>query len=160
MIPLSTRACSRAAAVELPEEQREGDVVRDPDDRTGPQERTGRVRFRTTLDEMGDQEGRRPQRAEHEEGHEADRKRPEPSREACDLGRLADEEGEQQQPFDQGRSQLGPGRSWSGSRNVSVIAAMTAPAIGQRDSATARSELASPVLRGVLTIWSRAAELR
>src|ERR1044072_1915844 len=46
-----------AAAVKLPEEQREREVVRHPDERTGLEEVGRRIRLRGSMDEVVDQPG-------------------------------------------------------------------------------------------------------
>jgi hypothetical protein len=55
-----------AAAVEFPVEKGECDVVRHPDDRSGLEQFTRRVRQRAAVDEVVDQLHGRPQRAEDE----------------------------------------------------------------------------------------------
>src|SRR5206468_10449864 len=65
----------RTPAVELPEEQREGDVVRDPDDRPGLEQGACRIGRAATVNQGIDQEDGRDERIEYEQRDERDRDR-------------------------------------------------------------------------------------
>ena len=91
----------RASSVQLPVEQRERDVVRHPDDGSGLEEVACRVRLCATVDEIVDQQHRRPERAEDEDRDEDDGECPELPRTAVDPAGIASDQSYQQQAFDQ-----------------------------------------------------------
>ena len=72
-----------------------------------------------------------------EAGDERDRDRPQPPGTTVDPAGVADDDGNEQDPFDE-REQPGrdPAATESGRRTVNAIAATMAPAIGQRGSPT------------------------
>ena len=67
----------RAAAVQLPVEQRERDVVRHPDDGSGFEQVARRVRLVPPWMRVVDQQHRRPERADDEHSDEDDGECPE-----------------------------------------------------------------------------------
>jgi hypothetical protein len=93
-------ARSGAARVEFPVEKSEGDVVRCPDDESGLEQVARRVRLRAAVDEIVDQLHGGPHRAEDEQRHERNRKRPEQGRAAADLDWVDRDQDDQQHPFD------------------------------------------------------------
>ncbi len=96
----AVRALRCSAAVELPVEQRERDAVRHPNDRAGFEQVAGRVRLRAAVDEVVDQHHRRPQRPDHEHGHEPDREHAQLSRAARDRARVGCDHCDEQQGLD------------------------------------------------------------
>jgi hypothetical protein len=72
------RAGVRAAAVDEPVEQREGDVVAEPDERAAGQQLVRGLGHALALDQVVDQEPGRPQRRDHEHADEEQREAPQP----------------------------------------------------------------------------------
>ena len=97
-----------AAAVQLPVEKGERDVVRRPDNRSGLEQLARRVGHSAAMDEVVDQLPGRPQRAEHEHRHEDDREHAQPARAAVDRARVACDHGHEQHPFDEREQPLRP----------------------------------------------------